>query len=85
MCCVYILYSFELDKFYVGHTCDAMEDRLRTHLSNHSGFTSKAKDWEMVYSEPYSSKSLAYRREREIKAWKSRRLIIELIDDNNYE
>lgn len=80
MCSVYILYSYQLDKFYVGHTCDKMDQRLRKHLSNHSGFTSKAKDWEVVYSESYSNKALAYEREREIKGWKSRRLIVKLIE-----
>ncbi|HLW14651.1 MAG TPA: GIY-YIG nuclease family protein [Flavobacteriaceae bacterium] len=80
MCYVYILYSFELDKYYVGHTCDTIKERMRMHLSNHSGFTSKTKDWIVVYSEPYTDKSTAYRREREIKAWKSRRLIVALIE-----
>ena len=82
MCFAYILYSFQLDKFYVGHTCDNMDERLRTHLSNHSGYTSKAKDWDVVHTESYSDKASAYRREREIKGWKSRRLIIELIESS---
>ena len=82
MCCVYILYSFQLDKFYVGHTCDEMDERLRKHLSDHSGYTSKAKDWDVVYTEPYSDKPSAYRRELELKARKSRKLIIELIESS---
>ncbi|MGY6522384.1 MAG: GIY-YIG nuclease family protein [Mongoliitalea sp.] len=42
-CYFYILYSQTLDKYYLGHTCDILEDRLRRHLSNHKGFTGKLK------------------------------------------
>ncbi len=68
---VYILYSSSLNKFYVGHTGDTLEVRLSKHLSNHKGYTSKAKDWEVVYAEQFETKSLAYKRELEIKSWKS--------------
>jgi len=53
---------------------------LRKHLSNHKGFTSKAKDWMIVYHENYDSKSDAYKREKEIKAWKSKSKIKALIE-----
>lgn len=79
MCCCYILYSTELDRFYIGHTCEDVQERLRKHLSHHAGFTAKANDWSIVYSEQYMDKSLAYAREREIKAWKSKQRIRELI------
>ena len=75
----YILYSEQLDRFYVGH-CQDLEQRLERHLSNHKGFTAKAKDWEIVYSEEFPSKSLAYARERQVKNWKSKKAILELID-----
>ncbi|MCB9297915.1 MAG: GIY-YIG nuclease family protein [Lewinellaceae bacterium] len=48
---------------------------LRRHLSNHKGFTGKAKDWEVVYTESFVSKEEAYGREREIKGKKSRKYI----------
>ena len=75
----YILYSRELDKFYLGHTEDDPESRLRRHLSDHGGFTSKAKDWQIVYRENYATKSEAYFRERQVKGWKSRSKIRRLI------
>lgn len=74
----YILYSKDLDKFYVGHTGEDLEERLRKHLSNHDGFTAKAKDWVIVYSENFITKEEAYRREREIKSWKSKSRIQKL-------
>ncbi len=79
MCCCYILYSLSLDRYYIGHTCELIEERLRKHLSDHSGFTGKAKDWKVVFTEPFSSKSEAYAREREIKSWKSKKRIAQLV------
>ena len=79
---VYILFSEILDKFYVGHTSEELEERLRKHLSNHSGFTAKAKDWKIVYQELFPDKSLAYKRELQIKSWKSKVKILQLITDS---
>ncbi|REG78331.1 GIY-YIG nuclease family protein [Algoriphagus antarcticus] len=79
-CHFYILYSILLDKFYIGHSCEALEERLRKHLSNHSGFTAKANGWKIVYSEEFPDKSTAYLRERTIKSWKSKKKFLELIN-----
>ena len=76
---VYILFSKTLNKFYVGHTSEELDERLRKHLSGHSGFTAKAKDWKIVYSEKFTDKSTSYKRELKIKSWKSNVKIIELI------
>ncbi len=76
---VYILYSSHLDKYYVGHTGDSIIERLRKHNSNHKGFTGKANNWVVVYTETYNGKSLAYARERAIKNRKSRNYIENLI------
>ena len=76
---LYILYSTILDRFYIGHTGETLEERLRKHLSNHAGFTSKAKDWVVVHSEIYETKAEAYKRERQIKSWKSKKKIREMI------
>ena len=75
---VYILYSASIDKFYIGHTSQAISERIRRHLSSHKGFTSRAKDWQLYYHEEFTSKSLAYKREMEIKRKKSRKYIIGL-------
>ncbi len=77
----YILHSISLDKYYVGHTEQLPEERLQKHLSNHKGFTSISKDWVVVYSEVFDSKEEAYRRERQVKAWKSKRKIVQLIQN----
>jgi len=75
---VYILYSAEMDRYYVGYASD-IEDRMQKHLSNHKGYTSKAKDWVIVYKENFDTKAEAYERERQIKSWKSRKKIEELV------
>ena len=75
----YILFSKTLDKYYIGYTSESLEERLRKHLSNHSGYTSKAKDWEVVYSEKFEDKSSAYNRELEVKKWKSKIRVEKLI------
>jgi putative endonuclease len=76
---VYILYSTSLDHYYVGYTGDDPQVRLRKHLARHSGFTSRARDWVIVYTEAYNEKSAAIKREKEIKNWKSREKIKGLI------
>ena len=75
----YILYSKLADKFYIGHTTETVDERLRKHNSNHKGFTGKFNDWKIVHVEPLASKENAYKREREVKAWKSRQRIEQLV------
>ncbi len=77
---LYILFSDTLNKYYIGSTKN-IETRLKKHLENHSGFTAKAKDWKLVYSESFTSKSDALAREQKIKKWKSRTMIQKLINN----
>ena len=77
---VYILQN-PAGRFYIGHT-DDLERRLRQHNNpegkSHLGkFTHKNGPWALVWSEPHPDRSLAMRREYEIKRWKSARLIRE--------
>jgi len=48
------------------------------HLVKHKGFTGKTPDWELKYTEEHSDKKLAMQRERQIKDWKSRKMIEKL-------
>ncbi|RYY41176.1 MAG: GIY-YIG nuclease family protein, partial [Chitinophagaceae bacterium] len=59
--------------------CDNLHERLRRHLSDHKGFTGSIADWKLAYFEPYPSKTEAYARERQIKGWKSRVRIEQLV------
>ena len=78
---VYILYSDFLNKYYVGYTAGPVHERLGKHLSLHKGFTHKAVDWVIKYSETYVTKSEAMARERQIKNWKSKKMIESLINN----
>jgi putative endonuclease len=80
----YILYSPTRDRYYIGHTGDELQERLRKHNSNHKGFTGKTGDWEIVYKETLDKKELAYKREREIKSWKSKIKIQRLIAGSDH-
>ena len=79
----YILYSEELDRYYIGSCGEDLAGRLARHLSNHSGYTGKAKDWRVVYSESFASRSAVYVRERAIKGKKSRRYIEYLVEQGS--
>jgi putative endonuclease len=76
---IYILYSASANKYYVGHT-DNLERRLFEHNNGMTRFTSNiASDWNIMYTETFESRTLAAKREREIKARKSRVYIQSLI------
>jgi len=74
----YVLYSAEFDTFYIGSS-ENPDERLKKHLANHKGFTAKAKDWVMCYTESFAQKSLALKREKQLKAWKNKTTIRQLV------
>ncbi len=75
---VYILYSPTKEKYYIGYTSN-LEDRIIRHNQKSKGFTGNTNDWEVVYTEKYETKEVAMQRELQIKSWKSRLKIQELI------
>ena len=75
---VYILYSISLDRYYIG-SAENVEDRLMKHLANHNGYTGKAKDWKIKHKEEFGSKTEALKREKQLKLWKNRPRIEQLI------
>ncbi len=75
---VYILFSSSLNKYYIGFTSN-LNQRLIQHLCKHKGFTGTANDWKTVYSESFTDEKSARARELQIKKWKSRKKIEELI------
>ena len=75
---VYILLSEKTGKFYIGSTGN-LEDRLSRHFSGRSKATSSGKPWKLMWTEEFETRSAAYRREMEIKAWKSHDRIVQLV------
>jgi putative endonuclease len=66
-------------QFYIGHT-NNLENRISSHNRSDKTlgkFTRKNGRWRLVWSEGHADRAIAMRREREIKSWKSARLIRE--------
>jgi predicted GIY-YIG superfamily endonuclease len=64
-------------RFYIGHTQD-LENRLASHNRTNKlagKFSRKNGPWSLVWRETFATRAQAMAREREIKAWKSARLI----------
>ncbi|WP_294960180.1 GIY-YIG nuclease family protein [uncultured Flavobacterium sp.] len=79
---VYILFSESKNRYYIGFTSN-LKERLTRHNQKSKGFTGNANDWKVVYTENYETKELAYKRELQIKSWKSRIKIEELIKNRD--
>ena len=79
---VYILRSESISGYYVGHTDDLSRRILQHNDSEYQGskHTKRNKGpWTCVYAEQYNTRAEAMRREKEIKAKKSRQYIEFLI------
>ena len=63
---VYILYSASLNVYYKGFST-AVEKRLDYHLNSQHKFTSKAKDWVIVYVQEFEDKQEALKEEKRLK------------------
>ena len=74
---VYILYSPSLDVYYKGFSQN-VEKRLEYHLESENKYSSKTKDWMIVYVKEFSSKTEALQEERRLKKL-NRRSIEKLI------
>jgi putative endonuclease len=64
--------------FYVGYTAN-LEARVWEHNEGRTGYTSKKRPWQLVYSEQFENKTDALKREKFIKAQKSKSFIQALI------
>jgi putative endonuclease len=79
----YIIYSQNLDRFYVGHT-EKISVRINEHNSGISTYTAKANDWVIKLTIEFQSRAEAKQREMEIKKKKSRKYIEWLILENKF-
>jgi len=77
----YVLYSEKHDKIYIGYTSN-LHQRLISHneLAN-KGWTIKFRPWKLMYKEEYETKSEAMKREKQLKSYKGRTFIRNLIDN----
>jgi putative endonuclease len=64
---VYVLYSEEHDRFYIGSSASP-DVRLNAHNSGKVRSTKAYKPWKRVWLEEYESRSIAEKRERYLKS-----------------
>ena len=67
---VYVLKNKE-GRIYIGHTGN-IEKRIEHHKHGDSYWTSRYSGWILIYSETYSDRGLAMKREKELKTGKGR-------------
>lgn len=68
---VYILYSTEYDKYYIGHTND-IERRIKEHNSDRAGWTKPYQPWKIVHEEACTDRSTAVEKEKYLKSLKNK-------------
>lgn len=78
MYCAYILKSEKTDRYYIGST-NNIESRLKRHNNGRNKSTKLGIPWKLVYSENFSTKQEAYRREFQIKSYKNGNVFKKLI------
>ncbi len=76
---VYIIYSHIKDKYYIGFSSNLAE-RIIRHNQKSKGFTGNVNDWKIVFTQEFATKTEALAREKQIKSWKSKEKIIQLLD-----
>jgi putative endonuclease len=76
---VYVLYSVEYNKIYVGFTSNLIE-RFKSHNElGTKGWTKNFRPWVIIHKEVFEEKSSALKREKELKSAKGREYIKNLI------
>ncbi len=72
---VYVMYSENFDKIYIGMTSN-LEQRLLSHNElSKKGWTIKFRPWKIVYKESFKSKQEALKREKELESFRGREFI----------
>jgi putative endonuclease len=72
---VYVLFSKNFNKIYIGYTSD-LKNRLLSHNElSKKGWTLRLGPWILVYSETFDTKREAIIRERNLKSGKGREWI----------
>jgi len=71
---VYVLYSKNFDRIYIGQTSN-ISIRIKKHNEGRVKSTKAYIPWEIVYSESYSTRAEAMKREKELKTHRGRDFI----------
>jgi putative endonuclease len=72
---VYILFSENFNKIYIGYTSNIEQRFLSHNQLSKKGYTVKYRPWRIVYTESFEDKKQAIKREKELKSAKGRNWI----------
>ncbi|MEK7553648.1 MAG: GIY-YIG nuclease family protein [Patescibacteria group bacterium] len=75
---IYIIKSLKTKKYYIGSSSN-IEKRLKQHNSYRVKSTKSFVPWELIYTESFTNRNIAVKREQQLKNWKSREAIEKLI------
>ena len=81
---VYIIKSRVDGTYYIGSTQD-LSERIERHNQGRSKYTKAKRPWELVYSEEFSDRSSATKRENAIKRQKSKEFIEVLVSSSRHK
>ncbi|GMR25380.1 MAG: hypothetical protein BMS9Abin39_0674 [Ignavibacteria bacterium] len=77
---IYVLESIAHKRYYTGCTAN-IDRRLMQHNLGNVKSTKSYKPWKVVYTETFITKSEAFRREQQIKSYKSGDAFKKLIEN----
>jgi putative endonuclease len=72
---VYVLYSENFNKIYIGFTSDIDKRLIAHNHSSNKGWTKDFKPWKLIHTECLESKRSAMLREKQLKSQKGREYI----------
>ena len=75
---VYILQSHADNSLYIGQTGN-IEERLLRHNQGRSKYTKSKRPWKLVHTERFENRSLATKRERNLKSLHRKDLLMNLM------
>jgi putative endonuclease len=76
---VYVLYSKDYNKIYIGFTSDLVQRLLSHNELGKKGWTIKFRPWQLIHKETFDFKSDAMKREKELKTATGRNFIWSII------
>ena len=77
---VYVLYSTDHHKIYIGFTSNLPARIAAHHADKGKGYTHAFRAWKLVYTETFSQKSEARIREKQLKSAQGRNFIWNLVE-----
>ena len=81
---VYILYSKNFDRYYVGQTNDVTRRLIEHNENPRMTYTHKFRPWKVVAQYEVETRSYAMKFEKYIKRMKSRKVLERLVFDSKY-